>query len=434
MGERHILNEKIKELGREQKLGKLNWQQIAIIINQEFGTNFTGDAIRKRYDRNKQTLNVSDNQTTVDIEDIIELTPAEKLNKETIMQKVVSDYENWELVSYKIINWMQHTREQVTKQLYAVKVTLKPKKFEVDPIKLLQSAKEVIKNIKPYNLEIVPNNIEVDINKLLELPGIELHLGKLAWESETGQNYDHHIAKERFKYIVQEVINFQNYEKCGTAVVYIGQDFFNSEANGMTTKGTPQQNDLRYTKMFDIGVELYVQLFLELRKHFKKVDVKLVQGNHDSQMSFFLYRLLQQTFKEDKIVKFDNNIKETQVYVFGKVAIFSNHGDFTSLKDMEKMLKSLISEFYIEIGKTWIRELHLGHLHSEHVVDDATGIIIRRVGSPTAIDKWHYQNRYIGAVQKYQIFTWHKQLGLTNTHYINFVKELDKKKLQKVIR
>ena len=56
----------------------------------------------------------------------------------------------------------------------------------------------------------------------------------------------------------------------------------------------------------------------------------------------------------------------------------------------------------------------------EVVVDDNSGMITRRVGSPTGTDAWHYQERFIGSIQKYQTFVWNKNTGLQNIKYINF--------------
>jgi hypothetical protein len=168
--------------------------------------------------------------------------------------------------------------------------------------------------------------------------------------------------------------------------------------------------------MFNTGLELQVEAIMTLREHFNKVDIKLVAGNHDNATSFYLYIALMQRFLKDNIVQFSDNYKETQCYLFGKCAIFTNHGD----PNLKRLIKSIPAEFYEEWGKTIHRELHLGHLHKEIVVDDDSGMITRRIGSPSATDNWHYENRFIGATQKYQLFVWNKEHGLQSIKYITF--------------
>ena len=51
-------------------------------------------------------------------------------------------------------------------------------------------------------------------------------------------------------------------------------------------------------------------------------------------------------------------------------------------------------------------------------MDDSGGMITRRIGSPCAIDAWHYGNRFVGAVKKHQIFIWDKNNGLKELFYI----------------
>ena len=52
---------------------------------------------------------------------------------------------------------------------------------------------------------------------------------------------------------------------------------------------TPQANDLRWQKMFLVGLELYKETILKLREQFNNIDINLVSGNHDEMSSFYLY-------------------------------------------------------------------------------------------------------------------------------------------------
>lgn len=252
---------------------------------------------------------------------------------------------------------------------------------------------------------------------MLELTGIELHLGKLAFDSVSGQNYNSDIAQERFYRILSEVMEQQEIEKCDTCLLCIGNDFFNSDTvNNTTTKGTQQFNDANWKVMFSLGLEMYTRFILTLRDKFNHVEVRLQQGNHDYMSSFYLYTALQCYFRNDDVIKFSDDIKDVQVFEWGRCAIFFTHGD-TNLK---RLIQSIPAEFYETWGRTLYRELHLGHLHCEQVVDDKSGMVTRRVGSPTGTDSWHYQERFVGATQKYQTFVWDKNKGLSNVKYITF--------------
>src|SRR5574344_685351 len=158
----------------------------------------------------------------------------------------------------------------------------------------------------------------------------------------------------------------------------IGNDFFNSESDNMTTDKTPQQNDTRYKKLFLVGLELYVKTLYTLKNYFKQVDVMLCSGNHARAMEFFLYIALKEHFATDEVIRFSEDFKDTQYYKFGQCGIFFNHGD----ANLVRTIKSIPSEFFDVWGRTLYRELHLGHLHKEVTVDDDSGMITRRIGSP----------------------------------------------------
>ena len=74
-------------------------------------------------------------------------------------------------------------------------------------------------------------------------------------------------------------------------------------------------------------MELYIEAIETLKPMFNKIDIQLCQGNHDVMASFYLYAALEQCFKNDELVKFNNNYRTTQAYSFGDCVIFTNHGD-----------------------------------------------------------------------------------------------------------
>lgn len=415
----------INELGIKVKKREMTWQQASDIYNEQTCEKISAEAIRKRYRLIKDAIieTSSEYETqysdgTIEAQKIIEYNKEIFGDKKKLLKYIGYDPNQWEFVYVTTSIWQQHTREQTTKQLYSIKYKVKPLIKDIDLDDALQIALEVFKKeIKPYKRIKTNENKELDKNKLLELTGIELHLGKMAWIGDTGQSYDKDIAQDRFYYILDKILEQQEIEKCDTCLLCIGNDFFNSDTiNATTTKGTPQTNDLRWKKMFNLGLEMYVKLINTLNENFNHVDIRLQSGNHDKMSSFYLYIALSCFYKNNSKITFSDNYKDVQCYEWGKCAIFYSHGD----SNLKRMIKSIPAEFYKEWGETVFRELHLGHLHKEVVVDDDSGMITRRVGSPTGTDQWHYEERYIGATQKYQTFIWNKELGLESIKYINF--------------
>lgn len=434
-----------KSLEEKHKNG-LSWAECANLYNLQFGTKLNNKQIKDRIWKYKSRLKKNDGSPimptkrndvneyenfvqhnsdgSIDARKIIEYQQEVFGNADKLLLCLGFNPNEWEFINYSYSSWEQRSKNTEggtdLNNLYAVKFKVKPKE-NLSPAALMKEAISVLKgNIKPFNFPSIRTFQDGQNNfyhkdKLIELCPVELHLGKIAESIETGEDYNIKIASSKFKNIIEKVVEMQRFEKANKCLVVIGNDFFNSEFDSMTHNKTPQQNDVRYKTLFNTGLELYRDALVTLREYFPCIDVMMCVGNHARAMEFFMYVALQQFFRNDNIVKFSNNLKDTQAYQFGNCAIFYNHGD----PNLKQLIKSIPAEFYEIWGRTTYRELHLGHLHKEVTVDDESGMITRRIGSPCNTDAWHYQNRFIGAVKKHQVFIWSATNGLQSINYIN---------------
>ena len=401
-----------------------SWKDLILEFYQQFNELLTIEAIRKRV---KRAFNRINNMSPTITDNVRRCGEYEQYNADgsieatkTILDNIASfngdrnrilkylgyNDERWELVSWRASQWDGGAEG---KPKYSVQYKITPRtEFSIaDVVKVAQKA--FSEEITPFLFPPVNSGMEVDDNKLMEVAPVELHIGKMSNQIETGENYDLKIAQKRFYDIFEAIYNKQLKERCGRCVVVIGSDFFNSESDSCTSKDKiPQQNDTRYIKLFYEGIKMYTSAILTLRNLFNKVDIMLCAGNHARAMETFLYMALEQRFVNDEIVHFIENYRLTQVYQFGKCAIFYNHGD----ANLKQTIKSIPAEFSEVWGTHPFRELHLGHLHKEVTVDDEGGMITRRIGSPCSTDAWHYSNRFIGAIKKHQVFIWNAKEGL----------------------
>lgn len=410
------------------------WSSIAASYIQKFGEYITRSAMRHRaqdYARSKTKKQTQfSNSTTItttagpntyvqyNADGTVEESRVVDCGDDVIhdpsklLMALGYDDSKWELITYRVSKWEGGSGG---KELKAVQYKVRPR-TNISPADMLKAIKEAFKEeITPFLFTQTKHIDGLDNDRLMEIAPIELHIGKMSNKIETGENYDLKIAQKRFYDIFEEIYRKQEIENCGRCVVIIGSDFFNSESDNCTSKDKiPQENDSRYIKLFREGIKMYTSALLTLRGLFNKVDVMLCAGNHARAMETFLYMALEQRFTGDSTIHFIENYRLTQVYTFGKCAIFYNHGD----ANLKQTIKSIPAEFAETWGTHPYRELHLGHLHKEVTVDDDGGMITRRIGSPCATDAWHYGNRFIGAVKKHQIFIWDKNTGLRDLYYI----------------
>jgi hypothetical protein len=347
---------------------------------------------------------------------VMSLPSSVRTNEVKLLEHLGYSPDSWEFIKFGFKAWQQSSKHGGDKDLYSVNFQIRPK-HSINRRDVVDSVKAMLKtNI--FEIPVIEERYkttQLKKNRLMEIPPIELHLGKLSHREETGEDYNLPIARNVFYDVIGETIERQKIEKCSKCLLVIGSDFFNSESDGMTTGKTPQQNDTRFKKLFKEGLVMYRDAILNLKSVFDSIDVILCAGNHARAMEYFLYESLLNYFENDEKVSFSDNTKDTQAYIFGNCGIFFNHGD----EDLKKTQKSIAAEFPVQWGETKFRELHMGHLHKEVVVDDESGIITRRIGSPCATDAWHYSKRFIGAVKQHQLFIWDNVEGLQTVHYIH---------------
>lgn len=426
----------LKEGQRDHEKGLKTWIQIRDEFNAKFGESLSEDAIRGRCNRSGEykTQFTSDGKkmgSEKTTEEYTEYNSDGTVEASTIVNDIkkfggdkfkLLEYlgykpDEWELLKLRISLW---NGGKDGKTQHAVKYKVKPL-INIQPNDFAKAALDAIKKsgIDEDPLHLKEHRLEEKVfpkkRKLMEIPPVELHLGKIGSKVTTGEDYNVEIAKNRFYDIFQHIYEKQKKENCQNCLLVIGSDFFNSESdNATSTHKIPQQNCAHYIDLFKCGVEMYSRVILKLRTLFNKVDVILCAGNHARAMEFFLYVALQQAFKNDTIVKFKDGYQETTYFEFGSSVIFFNHGDV----DLKRTMQSIPSEYSQVWGKHKNRELHLGHLHKETVVDDELGMITRRIGSPCGTDMWHKLNRWVGATKKHQIFIWDYDDGLTDINYI----------------
>jgi len=182
-------------------------------------------------------------------------------------------------------------------------------------------------------------------------------------------------------------------------------------SDGATTKGTPQDNDSRWAKMFLKGRELLITA-VDLLSQIAPVKVFQIPGNHDYVTSWYAVVCLHDWFRNDENVTVDISPQSRKYVEFGKCLIGFTHGD----KEKKRIFGNMQVEVPEAWGRTLYREWHTGHLHHE-VVKEEHGVKVRSLSSVTATDAWHYVSGYVGALAVSQSFVWDKEKGLREIWY-----------------
>ena len=260
------------------------------------------------------------------------------------------------------------------------------------------------------------SNICIDGNFMLEVSIFDLHLGKLAWGPETGEgNYDYKIAREGFFNVVYEKYERAKNQKDIEKILFVvGNDYLTFDTIlSTTTEGTPQDTDLRWMKLFSIGVEMLIES-IDLFSSIAPVDVIVVPGNHDKMSSFYIQKCLWAWYNNNEAVNISQDIKTRKYAEYGKSLIGFSHGN----KEKKRIHHLMPLEQPAAWARTKYHEMHLGHYHHEKTVEP-NGIITRNLSSISGTDAWHFEQGFIGATKKAQSFLWHKDKGLYSIWHVN---------------
>ena len=328
-----------------------------------------------------------------------------------IMQLMGYDPLKWELVSCKTKrnDWDVTMKlkdneghpypHRQTNHQYRIELSVKPIQ-QVLSTEYIQQVFEGLEPPKHTVYQYQPGNM------LLEFPIMDLHLGKLAWAEETGQDYDLKIAEQLYRETVLDLLG--KVKQCNLPIERIsfpvGQDFFHVDnSHSMTTAGTQVDTDTRWQKMYSKGVELLVWT-IELLREIAPVDVVYVPGNHDQTLSYCAVYTLYAQYQNSDSVKIDLSPTQRKYVRYGVNLIGYSHG-----KEGKRIEHLMQQERPKDWGETQFREWHLGDLHHEEA-KEVGGVKIRRLSSVTATDAWHAEKGFISQ-RMAQAFVWDKEKG-----------------------
>lgn len=356
-------------------------------------------------------------------------------NVKQLLKECSVDLNEWEIKSQKVNKWdvtSFRNGEPITAENFQVTATLAPIKSAFDSKFVLESIKELIATYKfpQISIPLVNSNtfVQYKENNLLEIPIFDLHLGKLAWAGETGENYDTKIAASRLIDAIKTILQRANGYEYNKILFPIGSDFFNSDnLNNTTTKGTSQDEDLRWQKTFMVGVKLIVDAINILKQTGKHIDVMVIPGNHDYERSFYFGVTLESWFRQDNGVTFANPISPyaspRKYYEFGNVMIGFSHGDSEKESSLPLLMATEVKEIW---GRTKFHEFHMGHIHRrrnvqfkkketdierQQTLTEDLGVILRYMPSLTGTEEWHHRKGYIGQIKGAEGYIYNDKVG-----------------------
>ncbi len=329
-----------------------------------------------------------------------------------------TDLSVWEVKRHVVNKWEMGyviNDEPGSRPLFQVKAWLEKRVVVNQTREMVKQLLDAFRQEAPKRPAII-RDASLKTGNLLEVSIFDLHLGKLCWAPESGENYDAKIAQEVFGKALEQLIHRTKGFNISRIVFPVGNDFFNVDnAAQTTTAGTPQHEDVRYQKSFVAGRKLMVEAILRLRE-IAPVDVVMVSGNHDTERIFYLGDALQGWLSKTPGVTVNNDPTLRKYYAFGKCLIGYTHGNNEPHKNLPLIMAT---EKPLLWSAARFREIHMGHWHHKkeihfQPVEETNGIRVRIIPSLCPADAWHRMKGYDG-LRAAEAYVWDPEHGNVGT-------------------
>lgn len=328
------------------------------------------------------------------------------------LNKANVDRDIWEVERFLVNSWQAPHGDEAPTDLWQVKVWLRRKKNA----NLVKSIDTLLKRLdgKALPKATLPKAKKKDPH-LLELALFDAHFGKLAWAPETRETYDLNLARTAWLNGVADLVQKTKGFEYDKIVLPIGNDFFHVNNKMMTTlSGTPQDCDGRLQKIFEVGEEAIINTVDYLRM-IAPVDIVYVAGNHDETTSYFLSRVINAYFSNDKDVNVDSSPLMHKYYQYGATLLGFDHGDKIKPASLPMVMAQEVPELW---AATEHHEWHTGHLHTkEDTVYQPSrthnGVLHRRLPSISGTDAWHFGKGFNSNTRACEAYIFNKETGPT---------------------
>lgn len=318
----------------------------------------------------------------------------------------------WKVVDGQVVQGdVNDSGKMLVVPLYHIEVRLKKKEMAVKA----RSAMEIlVENAGKYAPKYEKIRYQKPANGMLfEIAMPDIHFGRLCWGEESGENYDIQIAKKAVLDVIGQFLQHTKLYPVEKILLPIGNDFFNSDTLfNTTTRGTPQQEDVRWQKTFQRGCELAIAI-IDKCAAAAPVDVEVIPGNHDSQRAFFLGEALKFWYRSCSNVRVDNSAKSRKYYTFGKCLVGFCHGYSERLSNLPLLMATEEPDLW---AKSVYREWHTGDKHHKKdmvtTADEDRGVIVRILRSLVPFDAWTFNSGFIKPLKAAEAFMWDKERGL----------------------
>lgn len=202
----------------------------------------------------------------------------------------------------------------------------------------------------------------------------DYHLGMMAFEEESGEDWNTDKAVARITSIIDDMVEMT--PPTEHAVINILGDFLHSDSLLPVTPKSRNvlDQDKRYPELIRIAVRTINYMVQKVRTKAGQVNILISQGNHDPIGSLWLQELFDYYYEKDDSVFVLKSASPFHCIEFGSTMLLYHHGDKIQFDKMHQYAPSLYPEIW---GRTKYRYCHMGDKH-HHRAKEGFGIVVEQ--------------------------------------------------------
>ncbi len=332
------------------------------------------------------------------------------------MREIAEIPDTWIDIDFKSNKWDANAGHGERITLWQATGRYKP---PLDSIRGLEGLIDQLSGVLPKLPKVkYARRISGSDETLLKISPVDLHLGMYAWAEHTGQAYDMDIATSLFLGAIKDLLDKAKPFRPDKILFLLGNDYLHVDnAAYTTTKGTPQGGTSgTFQEMFQRGVEALIEA-IEMCRGVAPVEVILVPGNHDQNVSWMLGQILEARYRKEKSVNVDCNPSTTKYYKWGDNILGFVHGNLSAkaLKDLPILMANECKEWWAD---SKFRCWYTGHGH-RRATGEIQGVRFEQLPSLTAVNAWHFDNAYRNQWRAAMAFIFRKRGGFVAQLSVN---------------
>ena len=246
------------------------------------------------------------------------------------------------------------------------------------------------------------------------------HMGMLAWDKETGADWDLKIGEQMLAGAIDYLVE-QSPVSNRALLAFLG-DFMHYDSFEPVTPRSRNQLDAdsRFPKMVGAALRAMEYAVIRVLKKHAKVHVIVEIGNHDLSSSIFLMQFLANVFRNEPRVTVDTSPMHFHYYRFGANLIGTHHGHGVKMAALPLIMAADRKEDW---GETTHRMWWTGHYHTRKTqvgvgAQDFSGCTVEQFRVLAATDAWASQKGY-RAIRGMNCIVLHRKYGEVARNTVN---------------